>query len=97
MSVRKQNVVSKVDGKQLIWVFLSGRSFHPHLPSMQVKRTLNELIIWKMNLLVVPITSVEFKSAFLHAQWQAIFYENGLNFSEDIHIKFRETELIEMS
>ena len=80
MSVRKQNVVPKVDGKQLIWVFLSGRSFNPDLPSMQVKRTpqdsINELIIWKMNLLVVPITSVKFKSAFLHAQWQAIFYEN---------------------
>ena len=49
MSVRKQNVVSKVDGKQLIWVFLSGRSFNPHLPSMQVKHTpqdsINELII----------------------------------------------------
>ena len=49
MSVRKQNVVSKVDGKQLIWVFLSGRSFNPHFPSVQVKRTpqdsINELII----------------------------------------------------
>ena len=39
--------------------------------SRQVKRTpqdsINELIIWKMNALVVPVTSVKFKSAFLHA------------------------------
>ena len=41
------------------------------LQSKQVKRTpqdsINELIIWKMNLLVVPVTSVKFKSELLHA------------------------------
>ena len=43
----------------------------PHLQSNQVKRTpqdsINELIIWKMNPLVVPVTGVKFKAAFLHA------------------------------
>ena len=43
------------------------------LQSRQVKRTpwdsSNELIIWKMNPLVVPATSVKFKSAFLQASW----------------------------
>ena len=41
------------------------------LQSNQVKRTpqdsVNELIIWKMNPLVVPVTGVKFKVAFLHA------------------------------
>ena len=41
------------------------------LQSKQVKRTpqnsINELIIWKMNSLVVPVTDVKFKAAFLHA------------------------------
>ena len=41
------------------------------LQSNQVKRTLqdsiSELIIWKMNPLVVPVTGVKFKAAFLHA------------------------------
>ena len=41
------------------------------LQSNQVKRTpqdsINELIIWKMNPLVVPVTGVKFKAAFLHA------------------------------
>ena len=40
------------------------------LQSNQVKRTLqdsiSELIIWKMNPLVVPVTGVKFKAAFLH-------------------------------
>ena len=39
--------------------------------SRQVKRSpqdsINELIIWKMNPVVVPVTSVKFKSAFLYA------------------------------
>ena len=43
----------------------------PLLQSNQVKRTpqdyINELIIWKMNPLVVPVTGVKFKAAFLHA------------------------------
>ena len=38
---------------------------------MQVKHTLqdsvHELIIWKMNPLVVPVTSVKFKSELPHA------------------------------
>ena len=41
------------------------------LQSKQVKRTLqvsiNELIIWKMNPLVVPVSFVKFKAAFLLA------------------------------
>ena len=44
-----------------------------NLQSKQVKRTpqdsINELIIWKMNPLVVPVTSVKFKSELLHAKW----------------------------
>ena len=83
------------------------------LQSRQVKRTpwdsSNELIIWKMNPLVVPATSVKFKSAFLQASWAVnILREllciwsdwkslNGLNFLEDIYIKFRVTELVEIS
>ena len=46
------------------------RSVHA-LQSNQVKRTpqdsINEFIIWKMNLLVVPVTGVKFKAVFLHA------------------------------
>ena len=42
-----------------------------NLQSKQVKRTpqdsINELIIWKMNPLVVPVTGVKFKSELLHA------------------------------
>ena len=41
------------------------------LQSNQVKRTpqdsISELIIWKMNPLVVPVTGVKFKAAFLQA------------------------------
>ena len=41
-----------------------------HLQSKQVKRTpqdsINELILWKMNPLVVAVSFVKFKSAFLH-------------------------------
>ena len=41
------------------------------LQSNQVKRTpqdaISELIIWKMKPLVIPVTSVKFKVAFLHA------------------------------
>ena len=43
------------------------------LQSKQIKRTLqdsiNELIIWKVNPLVVPVTGVKFESEFLHAKW----------------------------
>ena len=56
-----------------------------------------------MNPLVVPVTSVKFKSAFLHAYfavnilrellciWSDSKSLNGLNFIEDIYVKFRET------
>ena len=62
-----------------------------------------------MNPLVVPVTSVKFKSAFLHAYWAVNILQEllciwsdwksltGLNFLEDIYIKFRETELVEIS
>ena len=64
------------------------------------------MIIWKMNPLVVPITSVKFKSELLWAvnnlrelvciwsDWKSL---NELKFLEDIYIKFRETELVEIS
>ena len=47
-------------------------SFCHFLQSKQVKRTppprfYYELIIWKMNPLVVPVTGVKFKSELLHA------------------------------
>ena len=46
--------------------------------SRQVKRTpqdsINELIIWKMNPVVVPATSVKFKSAFQHSKWAVNFF-----------------------
>ena len=81
------------------------------LQSKQVKRTpqdsINELNIWKMNPLVVPVTSVKFKSELLHAQWAVNNLRelvcicsdwkslNELKFLEDIYNKFRETELVE--
>ena len=50
------------------------------LPSKQVKHTpkdsINKLIIWKMNPLVIPVTSVKFKSELLYAYYeQWIIYE----------------------
>ena len=62
-----------------------------------------------MNPFVVPVISAKLKSAFLHAQravnilrellciWSDGKYFSGLNFLEDVEIKFRETELVEMS
>ena len=45
--------------------------FFTFLQSREVKGTpqdsINELIIWKMNPSVAPVTSVKFKSAFLYA------------------------------
>ena len=83
------------------------------LQSKQVKCTpqdsINELIIWKMNLLVVPVTNVKFKSELLHAKWAVNNLQelvciwsdwkslNELKFLEDIYIKFRETKLVEIS
>ena len=83
------------------------------LQSKQVKCThqdsINELIIWKMNLLVVPVTNVKFKSGLLHAKWAVnnlrklvcIWSDwkslNELKFLGDIYIKFRETKLVEIS
>ena len=63
----------------------------------------------KMNPLVVPVTGVKFKSAFLYAEWAVnILREllciwsdwkslNGLNVLEDIYIKFTDTEQVEIS
>ena len=71
--------------------------------------SINELIIWKINLLVVPVTNVKFKSELLHAKWVVnnlrelvcIWSDwkslNELKFLEDIYIKFRETKLVEIS
>ena len=83
------------------------------LQAKQVKCTpqdsINELIIWKINLLVVPVTNVKFKSELLHAKWAVnnlrelvcIWSDwkslNELKFLEDIYIKFRETKLVEIS
>ena len=70
--------------------------------------SINELIIWKINLLVVPVTNVKFKSELLHAKWAVnnlrelvcIWSDwkslNELKFLEDIYIKFRETKLVEI-
>ena len=96
-----------------VLVRTTSRYFKFALQSRQVKRTpqdsINELNIWKMNPLIVPVTIVKFNSAFLHAQWAVnILWElpfiwsdwkslNGLNLLEDIYIKFRETELVEIS
>ena len=82
------------------------------LQSKQVKRTpqdsVNELIIWKMNPLVVPVTGVK-TSELMHAKWAVnnlrelvcIWSDwkslNELKFLEDIYIKFRETKLVEIS
>ena len=63
----------------------------------------------KMNPLVVPVNGVKFKSAFLYTEWAVnILREllciwsdwkslSGFNALEDIYIKFRETELVEIS
>ena len=80
------------------------------LQSKQVKRTpqdsINEMIIWKMNPLVVPVTSVKFKSKLQWAVnnlrelvciWSGWKSLNELTFLEDGYIKFRETELVEIS
>ena len=56
-----------------VLVRTTSRYFKFALQSRQVKRTpqdsINELNIWKMNPLIVPVTIVKFNSAFLHAQW----------------------------
>ena len=80
--------------------------------SKQVKRTpqdsINELIIWKLNPLVVPVTGLK-KSELLHAKWAVNNLQelvciwsdwkslNELKFLEDIYIKFRETKQVEIS
>ena len=62
-----------------------------------------------MNPLVVPVTSVKFKSELLHATWaennlrelvciwSAWKSLNEFKFLEDIYIKFRETKQVEIS
>ena len=73
-----------------------------NLQSKQVKGTpqdsVNELIIWKMNPLVVSVTCVKFKWELLRAKWAV----NNLRelvciWLEGIYIKFRETKLGEIS
>ena len=66
--------VKIIRGRQLIEGGYCSRKYSyvkTILLSKQVKRTpqdsINELIIWKMNPLVVPVTSVKFKSELLHA------------------------------
>ena len=66
-------------------------------------------IIGKKNPLVVLVTGVKFKSASLYTEWAVNILRkllciwsdwkslNGLNVLEDIYIKFRETELVEIS
>ena len=73
------------------------------------KILLQNWLFEKMNPLVVPVNGVKFKSAFLYTEWAVnILREllciwsdwkslNGLNVLEDIYIKFRETELVEIS
>ena len=96
-----------------VLVRTTSRYFKFALQSRQVKRTpqdsISELNIWKMNPLIIPVTIVKIKLAFLHVQWAVnILRElpciwsdwkslNGFNFLEDIYIKFRETELVEIS
>ena len=62
-----------------------------------------------MNPLVVPVTGVKFKRHFCMRNEQWIFYQNfslfgqikkslnRLSSLEDIYIKFRKTELVEIS
>ena len=70
--------------------------------------SINELNIWKMNPLIIPVTIVKITLAFLHVQWAVnILRElpciwsdwkslNGLNLLEDIYIKLWDTELVEI-
>ena len=51
-------VATKLFGEKIITV--KPGQVHP-------QDSIHELIIWKMNAVVVPIVSVKFKSAFLHA------------------------------
>ena len=54
-----------------IWNLKTFAQLFKVLQSNQVKRTpqdsISELIIWKINPLVVPVTGVKLKAAFLHA------------------------------
>ena len=53
-----------------IWNLKTFAQLFKVLQSNQVKRTpqdsISELIIWKINPLVVPVTGVKFKAVFLH-------------------------------
>ena len=75
-----------------------------HLQSKQVKRTpqdsINELIIWKMNPLVVPVTSVKLMNnlrKLVCIRSDRKFLNELKFYKEDIYIKFRETDLVEIS
>ena len=68
--------------------------------------SINELIIWKMNPLVVPVqsgisgcvmSSEYFTRTSLYLIWSDWKSLNGLSFLEDIYTKFRKTELVEIS
>ena len=96
-------IVNKRDGIQNLT--LTAKAGHAYPKKILLMNWLFE----KMNPLVVPATGVKFKSAFLYGEWTVnILREllcigsdwkslNGLNVLEDIYIKFREIELVEIS
>ena len=96
-------IVNKREGIQNPTLTATGGQAYPK------KILLLNWLFEKMNPLVVPVTGDKFKSAFLYAEWAVnILREllciwsdwkslNGLNVLEDIYIKFRETELVEIS
>ena len=65
------NFVVIFAGIASIWNLKTFAQLFKVLQSNQVKRTpqdsISELIIWKINPWVVPVTGVKFKVAFLHA------------------------------
>ena len=66
-----QNFVVIFAGIASIWNLKTFTQLFKVLQSNQVKRTpqdsISELIIWKINPLVIPVSGVKFKAAFLHA------------------------------
>ena len=97
-----------IQSGHLIKIFCPSFHLGCLLQSRQVKNTpqdsINELIIWKMNSLVVPVTGVKLQLKLavnilrelfcIWSDWKSL---NGLSFLEDIYIKFRKTELVEIS
>ena len=96
-------IVNKIEGIQNPTLTAKAGQAYPK------KILLLNWLFEKNNPLVVPVTGVKFKSAFLYAEWAVnILREllcvwsdwkslNGLNVLEDIYIKDRETELVEIS